>query len=90
MGADYYEEIRPARAGEPPLGIGENCIVDHAIIDKNARIGNGVVITPEGKPENADGPAEPWPDGVARPRWYIRDGIVIVPKGAVIPEGSWI
>ena len=90
MGADYYEGIRPARAGEPPMGIGENCIVDHAIIDKNARIGNGVVITPEGKPDNADGPDELWPDGGMRPRWYIRDGIVIIPKSAVIPDGTWV
>ena len=90
MGADYYEGIRPARDGEPPMGIGENCIVDHAIIDKNARIGNGVVITPEGKPDNADGPDEPWPDGVARPRWYIRDGIVVIPKGAVVPDSTWV
>jgi glucose-1-phosphate adenylyltransferase len=90
MGADYYEETRPAQPGEPPLGIGENCVVDHAIIDKNARIGPGVVITPEGKGDNADGPVVRWNDGSNRPLWYIRDGIVIIPKGAVIPEGSWV
>ena len=90
MGADYYEGIRPARDGEPPMGIGSNCTVDHAIIDKNVRIGNGVVITPEGKPDNADGPAEAWQDGSMRPRWYIRDGIIIIPKGAVIADGTWI
>jgi glucose-1-phosphate adenylyltransferase len=90
MGADYYEETRPAKVGEPPLGIGENCVVDHAIIDKNARIGPGVVVTPEGKGDNCDGPVVPWNDGTQRPQWYIRDGIVIVPKNAVIPEGTWI
>jgi glucose-1-phosphate adenylyltransferase len=90
MGADYYEETRPAQPGEPPLGIGDNCVVDHAIIDKNARIGTGVVITPEGKEDNCDGPIVEWGDGSHRPLWYIRDGIVIVPKGAVIPEGSWV
>ncbi len=90
MGADNYEEITPARNGEPPLGIGENCTIDQAIIDKNCRIGKGVVITPEGKPDNADGPAEPWSDGTMRPRWYIRDGIVIIPKGAVIAAGTWV
>ena len=90
MGSDYYEETRPAGAGEPPLGIGENCVVDNAIIDKNVRIGTGVVITPEGKGDNCDGPLVPWADGTNRPLWYIRDGIVIIPKGAVSPEGSWV
>ena len=41
--------------GVPDLGIGRNCVIDHAIIDKNARIGDGCVITPEGKPDNATG-----------------------------------
>ena len=90
MGSDYYEETRPAEPGEPPLGIGENCVVDHAIIDKNARIGAGVVITPEGKGENADGPVVRWKNGTNQPLWYLRDGIVIVPKGAVIPDGFWV
>ena len=54
-------------------------MIDRAIIDKNARIGDGVVITPEGKQENVD--AE---------NYYIRDGIVVVPKDAVIPVGFWI
>ena len=89
MGADYYDEDLPARAGEPPLGIGENCVVDHAIIDKNARIGNGVVITPEGKGDHCDGPPVKWSDGKEKPLWYIRDGIIVVPKGAVIPDGTW-
>ena len=43
---------RPADV--PPLGIGRNCVIDRAIIDKNARIGDGVVITPEGKAEDLD------------------------------------
>jgi glucose-1-phosphate adenylyltransferase len=90
MGSDYYEETRPAGPGEPPLGIGENCVVDNAIIDKNVRIGTGVVITPEGKGDNCDGPLVRWADGGDRPLWYIRDGIVIIPKNAVIPEGSWV
>ena len=90
MGADHYEDNRPADTGQPPLGIGENTIVDHAIVDKNARIGNGVVITPEGKGENCDGPLVRWSDGNERPSWYVRDGIVIIPKNAVIPDGTWI
>ena len=90
MGADHYEEIRPAISGEPPLGIGENTVVDHAIVDKNARIGNGVVITPEGKSAKCDGPPVRWSDGNERPAWYVRDGIVIIPKNAVIPDGTWV
>jgi glucose-1-phosphate adenylyltransferase len=61
------------------MGIGKNCIIDHAIIDKNARIGDNVVITPQGKSEDLDG------DG-----FYIRDGIVVVPKNSVIAPGTWI
>jgi glucose-1-phosphate adenylyltransferase len=90
MGADYYEEIRPASPGEPPLGIGLNCVVDHAIVDKNARVGNGVVITPDGKADNCDGPPVAWSDGTLKPLWYIRDGIVVIPKGAVLPDGMWV
>jgi glucose-1-phosphate adenylyltransferase len=78
MGADFYD-VDHANRGGPQLGIGRNCTIDHAIIDKNARIGDGVVITPDGKPENFDGP-----------NYYIRDGIVVVPKGGVIPDGGWI
>ena len=79
MGADYYELISERTAGEIPIGIGRNCVIDRAIIDKNARIADGVVITPEGKPENFD--AE---------NYYIRDGIVVIPKNAAIPPGFWI
>jgi glucose-1-phosphate adenylyltransferase len=76
MGADYYETDS---GGRIPIGIGRNCVIDRAIIDKNARIADGVVITPEGKPEDFD--AE---------NYYIRDGIVVIPKDATIPAGFWI
>ncbi|MEI8343111.1 MAG: sugar phosphate nucleotidyltransferase, partial [Verrucomicrobiota bacterium] len=81
MGADFYDADMASREkqAETPLGIGRNCTIDHAIIDKNARIGDGVVITPDGKPENFDGD-----------NFYIRDGIVVVPKNGVIPAGTWI
>jgi glucose-1-phosphate adenylyltransferase len=79
MGADYFEQDRPGAEGMPPIGVGRNCVVDRAIIDKNARIADGVVITPEGKPLNLD--AE---------NYFIRDGVVVVPKNAVIPAGFWI
>ena len=80
MGADYYQaEAWQPNPGLPPLGIGCRCHIEGAIIDKNARIGEGVVITPEGKPDNADGE-----------NYCIRDGVVVVPKGTVIPAGTLI
>jgi glucose-1-phosphate adenylyltransferase len=80
MGADYYEtEAINDEPGLIPIGIGRNCVIDRAIIDKNARIADGVVITPEGKPADLD-----------RPNYFIRDGIVVVPKNATIPAGFWI
>ena len=80
MGADFYEGEGPQPPpGGPPLGIGRNAAINGALIDKNARIGDGVVIAPEGKPENVDGD-----------NYYIRDGVVVVPKGAVIPAGTSI
>ena len=80
MGADFYREEDP-RSGpdRPPLGIGRHCVIEGAIIDKNARIGDGVVITPEGKPADMDGD-----------NYYVRDGVIVVPKGAVIPAGTSI
>jgi glucose-1-phosphate adenylyltransferase len=83
LGADYYEtaeESERARVqGLPPVGIGADSWVEGAIVDKNARIGQGVRIA------NADGAQERDGDG-----WYIRDGIVVVPKNAVIPDGTVI
>jgi glucose-1-phosphate adenylyltransferase len=80
MGADYYETDPASSArGSTPIGIGRNCVIDRAIIDKNARIADGVVITPEGKPADLDAG-----------NYFIRDGIVVVPKNAVIPAGFWI
>ncbi len=79
MGADYFEQDRVENSGQVPIGIGRNCVIDRAIIDKNARISDGVVITPEGKPENLD-----------TDNYFIRDGIVVIPKNALIPAGSWI
>jgi glucose-1-phosphate adenylyltransferase len=80
MGADYYEsEVRKPGVGIPQIGIGRDCVINGAIIDKNARIGHNVVISPEGKSQDLDG------DG-----YYIRDGIVVVPKNGVIPDGTWI
>jgi glucose-1-phosphate adenylyltransferase len=79
MGGDYFEGTEPQLPGVPPIGVGNNCVIDRAIVDKNARIGDGVVITPEGKAPDLD--AE---------NYFIRDGIVVIPKDAVIPAGFWI
>ena len=80
MGADFYQDEDPQPKPDlPPLGIGRHCVIEEAIIDKNVRIGDGVVVTPEGKPRNVDGD-----------NYYIRDGVVVVPRGAVIPAGTSI
>ena len=83
MGADYYEdEVRQAiqnSGPRPPIGIGKNSVIDRAIIDKNARIGERVVISPDGKDPNLDAT-----------NYYIRDGVVVIPKNAVIHDGTWI
>ena len=83
MGADFYQTKEEMQAdldsGRPRIGVGRNSHIKRAIIDKNARIGDGVVITPEGKSQNLDAD-----------NYFIRDGIVVVPKNAVIPEGFWI
>jgi glucose-1-phosphate adenylyltransferase len=80
MGADFYQGEGPRSTSDgPALGIGRHCVIEGAIIDKNARIGDGVVIKAEGKSGDVDGE-----------NYYIRDGVVVVPKGAVIPAGTSI
>jgi glucose-1-phosphate adenylyltransferase len=83
LGADYYEsleEIDRAQArGLPPVGIGVDSVIEHAIVDKNARVGRGVRILNEAGVQERDGEG-----------YYIRDGIVIVPKGGVVPDGAVI
>ncbi len=83
LGSDDYElpdGDGPAEpAGLPRIGIGANCKIENAIIDKNARIGNNVTISPAGKPENVDGDC-----------YFIRDGIVVIPRKCVVPDGTAI
>jgi len=83
MGADYYESQQAlasnAAASRPRIGIGKHTRIEHAIIDKNARIGDNCMITPHGKPATAD-----------HPFYFIRDGIVIIPRDMVIPHGTVI
>jgi len=73
LGADFYEEP----SGDLPLGVGRDAVLDRVIVDKNARIGEGVRLVNERGIENADG------DG-----YYIRGGIIIVPKGGVVKPGT--
>jgi glucose-1-phosphate adenylyltransferase len=80
MGADYYEaQAREGEAGAPPIGIGEGSRIRGAIIDKNARIGPNVHI-------------EPFPHGteVEEEHWTVRDGLVVIPKDAILPRGTVI
>jgi len=80
MGCDYYENIdqiqEKNKNGDPILGIGERCIIEDVIIDKNCSIGNDVTIKGGAHLEKVD-----------HPLYTIKDGIVVVKKGAVIPNG---
>lgn len=85
MGADYYQSLEEMRdekvKGVPRIGIGEGSVVRNAIIDKDARIGAGVRLVNESRVENFDAPDE---------SYFIKDGIIIVPKGAIIPDGTQV
>ncbi|KAK3126739.1 hypothetical protein QOZ80_7AG0561590 [Eleusine coracana subsp. coracana] len=85
MGADYYqteaERFSELSEGKVPVGVGENTKIRNCIIDKNARIGKNVVITNSENVQEADRPAE---------GFYIRSGITVVLKNAVIPNGATI
>jgi len=80
MGNDYFEtldDIASAnKSGIPLLGIGHRCYIRNAIIDKNVRIGNDVRINGGNHLENSD-----------HSLYTIKDGVVVVKKGAVIPNG---
>ena len=75
LGADFYEEEVAARA--VALGIGRDVVLDRVIVDKNARIGDGARLVNEAGIDHADG------DG-----YYIRNGVVIVPKDGVVPPAT--
>lgn len=76
MGADYYEK---ASSRGIHLGIGKHCLIANAILDKNVRVGDRVKIANRGKLKRFDGG-----------NYFIRDGIVVVPKNAVIKAGTMI
>jgi glucose-1-phosphate adenylyltransferase len=79
LGADYYEseDIAPARGTMPRIGIGRDTVLDRVIVDKNARVGSGVRLVNEAGVPHADGQG-----------YYIRNGLIIVPKEAVVPDGT--
>jgi glucose-1-phosphate adenylyltransferase len=79
VGADYFAgDDEAAGLGRAPrLGIGRDVVIDRAIVDKNARIGDGCRLVNESGVQEADG------DG-----WYIRSGIVVVPKGGIVRPGT--
>jgi glucose-1-phosphate adenylyltransferase len=83
LGADMYETAhdldRHANDGTPPIGIGANTIIENAIVDKNARIGRDVRIVNEKGERERDAA-----------NYHIRDGIVVIPKNAIIPDGTVI
>jgi glucose-1-phosphate adenylyltransferase len=78
LGADFYEadDAAPARGSRPQLGVGRDVVLDRVIVDKNARIGDGAVLANREGLDHADGGS-----------YYIRNGIIIVPKDGVIPAG---
>jgi len=75
MGADYYQRKHSA----VPLGIGANCHIEGAILDKNVSLSHDVVI-------------KPFPRGTEMDQgdWVVQDGIVVIPKGTTLPAGTRI
>lgn len=80
MGSDYYETIEDMAYdtdhGIPTVGIGDNCYINNAIVDKNVRIGNNVRINGGQHLQNND-----------QPLYTVKDGIVVVKKGSTLPDG---
>lgn len=83
MGADYYEteadKSQNANSGRPNIGVGQGCLIESAIIDKNARIGDDIVI--RHLPDREDSETE---------NYVVRDGLVIVMKNGLIPSRTVI
>lgn len=77
MGADYYNVEK--QRGNLPIGIGRNCHIECAILDKNVRIGDNVVI----KPFPAD-------KDIDHDLYFVRDGIVVIAKNTELPSGTHI
>ena len=78
IGSDYYDR-ESKESSDIPLGIGANCHIEGAILDKNVHIGMDVFIHPF--PRNTD---------IDNVKWYVRDGIVVIPKDTVLESGTII
>jgi len=83
MGADYFESLDEISGNidgnVPHIGIGANCVIRRTIVDKNVRIGRNVQLINSAGVENAD---------CVNGSYYIRDGIIIIPKNAVVADGT--
>ena len=83
IGADRFEtddeRERNRAEGVPNMNVGNDCHIERAILDKDCRVGNNVTINYRGKEPNVDGDC-----------FYIRDGVVVIPKGMVVPDGKTI
>jgi glucose-1-phosphate adenylyltransferase len=79
MGADYYDKPDSPLPGDIPIGLGPDCEIEGAIIDKNVRAGAGVVI-------------KPFPRGteIDNGNWVVQDGIVVIPKSTILHPGTYI
>ncbi|MGE3273861.1 MAG: glucose-1-phosphate adenylyltransferase [Vicinamibacterales bacterium] len=77
IGADFYEQPGEVPARGVPLGIGRDVVLDRVIVDKNARIGDGARLLNDAGVQEADGNG-----------YYIRSGIIVVPKGGVVAPGT--
>ena len=76
LGADLYEADDDV-LGRPRLGIGRDVVLDRVIVDKNARIGDGARLVNDAGVQEADGAG-----------YFIRNGVIVVPKDGVIPPGT--
>jgi len=79
MGADYYDEPEVLSRKGVPLGIGRDCRIEGAIVDKNVRMGEGVTILPFERGTDLDAGS-----------WVVQDGIVVIPKSTILHPGTYI
>jgi glucose-1-phosphate adenylyltransferase len=80
LGADFYEtDHAPVRNDNPSIGIGRDVVLDGVIVDKNARVGDGTKLVNEKGHRDYDGKG-----------YYVRDGVIIIPKNGLIEPGTMI
>ena len=85
IGSDDFESdaqrAENRKRGRPDLNIGDGSVIERAILDKDCRIGRGAMLVNRDNQQEADGPND---------TYYIRDGIIVVPRGGIIPDGTVI